>query len=59
MRFSTTRHVPMPRPVGRVAKRLRRVRVGFRYHDTLGHGRPLGMQVARDLVWSPYELATL
>ena len=37
-----TRHVPMPRPVGRVAKRLRRVRVGFRYHDTLGHGRPFG-----------------
>ena len=32
----------MPRPVGRVAKRLRRVRVGFRYHDTLGHGRPFG-----------------
>ena len=37
-----TRHVPMPRPVGRAAKRLRRVRVGFRYHDTLGHGRPFG-----------------
>ena len=37
-----TRHVPMPRPVGRAAKRLRRVRAGFRYHDPLGHGRPFG-----------------
>ena len=37
-----TRHVPIPRPVGRVAKRLRRVRVGFRYYDPLGHGRPFG-----------------
>ena len=35
-----TRHVPMPRPAGRVAKRLRHVRVGFHYHDPLGHGRP-------------------
>ena len=34
----------MPRPVGRVAKRLRRVRVGFRYHDPLGHGRPFGWE---------------
>ena len=24
------------------AKRLRRVHVGFRYHDALGHGRPFG-----------------
>ncbi len=37
-----TRHVPMPRPAGRTAKRIRRVRVGFRYHDPLGHGRPFG-----------------
>ena len=37
-----TRHVPMPRPAGRVAKRLRRVRVGFGYHDPLDHGRPFG-----------------
>ena len=37
-----TRHVPMPRPAGRVAKRLRRVRVGFVYHDPLDHGRPFG-----------------
>ncbi len=35
-----TRHVPMPRSAGRVAKRLRRVRVGFGYHDPLDHGRP-------------------
>ena len=37
-----TRHVPMPRPVGRGAKRFRRVRVGFGYHDPLDHGRPFG-----------------
>ena len=37
-----TRHVPMPRPVGHAAKRLRRVRVGFGYHDPLDHGRPFG-----------------
>ena len=39
-----TRHVPMPRPAGRGAKRIRRVRVGFGYHDPLDHGRPFGWE---------------
>ena len=39
-----TRHVPMPRPAGRGAKRIRRARVGFGYHDPLDHGRPFGWE---------------